>query len=78
VQSESCTQGNETANNSVDKSNTNEDDDVVGTKIPTVETVPLRKTSLIQPDVASKLSPQPHLHHSPVSPVLPMELFSMR
>jgi len=35
---------------------------VIGTMIPTPDTVPLRKSSIIQQDVASKLSPQPHLH----------------
>lgn len=36
-----------------------------GLEIPRPETIPSRKTSLIQPEVGSKLSPLPHLFHSP-------------
>ncbi|KAK0424234.1 hypothetical protein QR680_008563 [Steinernema hermaphroditum] len=32
-------------------------------QIPTPETVPQRKASIIFPSVHSKLSPQPHIHH---------------
>jgi len=45
-----------------------------GNKIPTPDTVPQRKTSLVQP-AASKLSPQPiHHHHPDTSPIAEMEI----
>lgn len=41
-----------------------EDDVLTGCEIPRPETVPQRKSSIIYPSAASKLSPQPlHLHH---------------
>ncbi|VDN42876.1 unnamed protein product [Gongylonema pulchrum] len=38
--------------------------DEVALPIPRPDTVPQRKSSIIFPSVHSKLSPQPHIHHS--------------
>uniref|UniRef100_A0A915BS60 Uncharacterized protein n=1 Tax=Parascaris univalens TaxID=6257 RepID=A0A915BS60_PARUN len=40
-------------------------------QIPRPDTVPQRKASIIYPSVHSKLSPQPHVHHSSHDDVLP-------
>ncbi|VDM27585.1 unnamed protein product [Toxocara canis] len=40
-------------------------------QIPRPDTVPQRKASIIYPSVHSKLSPQPHIHHSTHDDVLP-------
>ncbi|VDK44228.1 unnamed protein product [Anisakis simplex] len=40
-------------------------------QIPRPDTVPQRKASIIYPSVHSKLSPQPHIHHSSHDDILP-------